>query len=128
MLREIVNVHQQDPRLRRRWFCDDYFDIFVWEQRDDAERRIVELQICYDKTAHERVLRWREPADFAHHGIDGGDASSFKNMTPIMVADGALPLHAVLEKFDAGAVSLDARIRDFIREKLLNYGLTQQET
>jgi len=45
-----------------------------------------------------------------------------------MVMDGAMPLSAVLEKFDAHAVKLDARIRDFIREKLRNYGLEQHET
>ncbi|MEQ1775063.1 MAG: hypothetical protein ABL891_14900 [Burkholderiales bacterium] len=118
MLREIGNVHQQDPALRRRWFCDDYFDIFVWEKPGGA---IVEIQLCYDRTLRERVLRWRDSAGFAHHGIDGGDQSLFKNMTPIMVADGVFPLTDVLERFDARATHIEPRIRDFIRERLLDY-------
>jgi hypothetical protein len=119
MLREIGNVHQQDPQLRRRWFCDDYFDIFAWE-RPGGE--IVELQLCYDRAVHERVLRWRETAGYAHHGIDSGEDSLFKNMTPIMVADGVFPLTEVLEKFDVCAACIEPRIRDFIRQRLLDYG------
>jgi hypothetical protein len=119
MLREIGNVYQQDPHTKRRWFCDDYFDIFVWEK---PSGKIIEIQLCYDRAVRERVLRWRDSIGFAHHGIDGGDASTFKNMTPIMVADGALQLPAVLEKFDACAAHIDPRIRDAIRERLLEYG------
>ena len=127
MLREVVNVHQLDPRLRRRWFCDDYFDIFVWERRESGSA-IVGFQLCYDKAQHERVLSWRETTGYTHRGIDSGESGPVTNRSPIMVADGVLPYHAVLEKFDAGAESLDARIRDFIREKLLNYRLEQNET
>ncbi len=127
MLREVVNVHQQDPQLRRRWFCDDYFDIFVWE-RMESNSAIVGFQLCYDKAQHERVLSWRETTGYTHLGIDSGEPGPATNMSPIMVADGVLPLSDVLKKFDAGAARLDSRIRDFIREKLLNYGLEQNET
>ena len=41
MLREVGNVYQQDPGLKRRWFCDDYFDVFVWE---NTTGRITEIQ------------------------------------------------------------------------------------
>ena len=127
MLREVVNVHQQDAPLRRRWFCVDYFDICVWESLESG-RAIVGLQLCYDKAQHERVLSWRESTGYAHLGIDGGEPGPATNMSPIMVADGVLPLPDVLKKFDACAVGLDTRIRDFIREKLLKYGLEQNET
>jgi hypothetical protein len=119
MLREIVNVYQPDARVRRRWFCDDYFDIFIWEE---SGGRILELQFCYDKAAHERMLRWHDATGFTHHGVDGGEASTFKNRTPILVADGVLPLPTVLGKFDAHALDLELRIRGFIRQRLLEYG------
>lgn len=118
MLREIVNVQQQDPGLRRRWFCDSYFDIFVWE---NPAGQIVEMQLCYDKAVRERVLRWHHAGGFSHHGIDSGDDSTFKNRTPIMVADGVLPFITVLEKFDARAANIEPRLRGFIRERLLAY-------
>ena len=119
MLREIVNVQQQDPHLRRCWFCDSYFDIFIWE---NPAGQIVEMQLCYDKVVRERVLRWHGTSGFSHHGIDSGDDSTFKNRTPIMVADGALPLTTVLDKFDERAANIEPRMRDFLRERLLAYG------
>ncbi len=122
MLREVGNVHQQDPLLRRRWFCDDYFDIFVWEQPEPGGA-ITGFQLCYDKFQHERVLRWRESGGYTHHGIDSGDRMPGSHMTPVMVADGVLPLPKVLEKFDESAAPLEPRIREFIRGRLLDYGM-----
>ncbi len=118
MLREIGNVHQRDPHTRRRWFCDDYFDLFVWEKPGG---RIVEFQLCYDKSVRERVLKWGENAGYAHHRIDSGDDSPAINRSPIMVADGAPPLPKVMDKFEASAASLDPRVRDFIRQRLRDY-------
>ncbi len=125
MLREIGNVHQQDPQLRRRWFRDDYFDIFTWQNTDG---RVVGFQLCYDLPAYERVLSWRESKGYSHHRVDGGEASPIKNRTPIMVADGVLPLPVVLEKFDARTAGIEPRIRDFIRERLLDYAVTLDKT
>jgi hypothetical protein len=121
MLREIANVHQQDVHTRRRWFCDDYFDLFVW-QRAQPGGRIVAFQLCYDKPQYERVLSWRETGGYAHHRIDSGEALPEINRSPLMVADGAMPLPAVLERFDAGAAGIEPRLRDFIRQRLLDYG------
>lgn len=121
MLREVGNVRQQDPLLRRRWFCDDYFDLFIWEKAANGSS-IVGFQLCYDKFRHERVLYWRESAGYTHHGVDSGDRMSGANMTPILVADGVLPLPAVLAKFDVSATGVESGLRDFIRGRLLDYG------
>jgi len=29
-LREVLIVEQTDPKLRRRWFENDFFDLFTW--------------------------------------------------------------------------------------------------
>ena len=44
MLREILDVFQDDPSSQRRWFHDDYFDLFVREGGGDpcAQTRILE--------------------------------------------------------------------------------------
>ncbi len=118
MLREIGNVHQQDSHRRRRWFCDDYFDLFVWEKPGGL---IVEFQLCYDKSVRERVLKWREGTGFAHHRIDSGEDSPAINRSPIMVADGVLSVSTVMDKFEASAGRLDPRVRDFVRQRLRDY-------
>lgn len=121
MLREIANVHQQDVHARRRWFCDDYFDLFVWQSAGPGGR-IVGFQLCYDKPLFERVLSWREAGGCAHHRIDSGEALPEINRSPVMVAGGAMPLSVVLERFDASVADLEPCLRDFTRERLLDYG------
>lgn len=120
MLQEITSIKQDDPALRRRWFQDDFFDLFVWQSPATA---IVGFQLCYDIHSRERVLSWRETSGFAHNRIDGGEATPFKNMTPIMVADGRLPIEEVLPGFVERSGSIDRAISEFIANKLREYSL-----
>ncbi len=119
MLHEITRVNQPDPNLRRRWFRDDYFDIFTWQAADSS---MVSFQVCYDLPNYERVLSWRAANGYTHHRVDGGEASPVKNRTPIMVPDGLVPLTTVLEEFDLRATELEAPVRAFLRQHLLDYG------
>lgn len=119
MLAEIGRVRQDNRELRRRWFCDDYFDLFVWQLPDD---RVTGFQLCYDLPAYERVLSWRQDVGFSHHRIDSGEQSPYKNMTPIMVADGELPVNDVLSEFKVRAAAVDPAVRDTILAKLHEYG------
>lgn len=118
MLREIANVQQREPGLLRRWFRDDYFDIFVWQSPQGA---YVSLQLCYDLPSHERVLVWREGRGYAHHGIDSGEGSPFANNSPIMVADGVLPAAEVLAEFEQRGAGLEPALRVFIAGHLRAY-------
>jgi hypothetical protein len=119
MLREMARVRQNDPAVRRRWFRDDYFDIFTWE---NARGCIVSFQLCYDLPTYERVLSWRHAGGYTHHRVADGERSPIKNMTPIMSPDGLLPLNTVLTEFDRRAVGLETDLRAFLRERLLEYG------
>jgi len=118
MLKEIDGVRQDDPDHRRRWFQDDYFDLFVWQS---AESVIVAFQLCYDVASRERVLSWREASGFSHNRIDSGEATPRKNMSPILVADGILPVEAVLPRFVRRARDIDRAISRFIAGKLREY-------
>lgn len=118
MLQEITSVKQDDPTLRRRWFQDDFFDLFVWQSPVTV---IVGFQLCYDIHSHERVLSWRETSGFSHNRIDGGEATPSKNMTPILVADGRLPIEEVLPRFVERSGSIDRIISEFIANKLREF-------
>ncbi len=119
MLCEIARVSQRDPPLRRRWFRDDYFDIFTWQTADGG---LTGFQVCYDLPNRERVFSWRIGSGYAHDRVDGGEASPIKNRTPILRADGELPLNTLLDEFDRRAGEIDANVRRFLRQHLLSYG------
>jgi hypothetical protein len=104
-LREVLIVEQTDPSLRRRWFENDYFDLFTWQ---DAAGTLTKFQLYYDVELNERALVWSRSGGTYHDGVDHGDASGGHPQTPILVADG---------KFDSGTVvpRLRARPRPFPR-------------
>lgn len=118
MLEEIADVRQDNPNLRRRWFKDDYFDLFVWLAPDT---RIVGFQLCYDISFRERVLSWHETSGFSHNRIDSGESSPLKNMTPILVADGRLPIGDVLPGFVKHSRDIELAIGEFVSNKLREY-------
>ena len=51
MFREILGV-ADDPPARRRWFHDDYFDLFVWQTKGE----ITLFQLCYGIGTNERAI------------------------------------------------------------------------
>jgi hypothetical protein len=112
---EIKHVKQEPGPGRRRWFESDALDLVVWL---DAAERIAGFQFCYDLGRGERALTWREGGGFVHNAIDTGSASPFKNCTPILVADGAIPWREVSDRFAAHSDSLEPKLREFVEGKL----------
>ena len=68
MLRE-QPARSPDGGLSRRWFADDFFDLYVWS---DASGAIVGFQLCYGKPDAEHALDWT-PDGFSHHAVDPGE-------------------------------------------------------
>lgn len=118
MLREIATVRQNNPELRRRWFRDDYFDIFVWQS---AHGEITGLQLCYDLPGRERVLSWRQSSGYVHEAVDDGEQSPLRNRTPIFFADGVLLVDTVLKEFTERSCGLESALSLFIAERLREY-------
>lgn len=71
MLREIIGVSQDASGQTRRWFHDDYFDLFV---RQNHEGEIVSLELCYGAGHRERALVWKK--DHGHF-YDGPGPETF---------------------------------------------------
>jgi len=92
MLKEILGV-ADDPPAKRRWFHDDYFDLFVWQ----AQGEITLFQLCYGGDASERALVWDRGRGFFHDGPASRD---------------------VVALFEDAAAALPADIRNEIREKV----------
>ena len=96
MLKEIKGV-ADDPPARRRWFHDDYFDLFVWQ----AEGVLTLFQLCYGPDSSDRALVWDRDRGFFHDGPPGG-----KDW---------------VDRFDGAATALPEDIRDEVVVKVQEF-------
>jgi hypothetical protein len=117
MLSEFNDVSQHAGEPRRRYFLSEYFDLYVWEDKD---RRFVGFQLCYDKNNKERALSYIDGI-FSHRGIDTGEASASVNRTPILVADGAFNKEENLERFIDESKSIDQRVAAYVIDMLKKF-------
>jgi hypothetical protein len=93
MLKEILGVADDGP-ARRRWFHDEYFDLFVWQ----AEGEVTLFQLCYGVDTSDRALVWDKARGFFHDGPPAPDE--------------------VVSRFDDAATALPPDVRSEIREKI----------
>ena len=118
MFREIRNVQQRRPREKRRWFQDDYFDLFLTE---DGAGELQWFQLCYARdTWRERVLEWRRGRGFQHMRRDERPDHFTKDRNALLF-DGVLPYVEVSERFAAAAGGLPRDIAALVAEKVREY-------
>jgi hypothetical protein len=115
MLSEIGSVLQDQPGLRRRWFQDDYFDLFVWLTPHAALRA---FQLAYQRTRVEGVLEWSSERGFGHSRVDSGEELPVSNMTPLLVRGGPCPVRLIAREFERRSELLDSHLRDSVLARL----------
>jgi len=118
MLREIGSVRQDSPRGLRRWFQDDYFDLYVWQ---DAAGEPLAFQLCYDRHHDEGTIHWSQEAGYSHARVDHGRSAPGHAMTPVLRPAGPPPYFRVYRRFLAAAKDWEPRLAAFISERLQEY-------
>lgn len=114
-MREILGV-ADEPRTRRRWFHNDYFDLFVWQTTDGE---VTLFQLCYGIGSSERALVWHKYGAFFH---DGAGARGSKEVIGAASQRGKpVAEDPVLARFEAAARSLPEDIRRIVGERLREY-------
>ena len=93
-MKEIFGL-ADDPPARRRWFHDDFFDLFVWQ----AGGEVTLFQLCYGVDSTERAVVWDKSRGFFHDG-------------PLAAND------EVFSRFDEAAAGLPEDVRREVREKM----------
>ena len=111
MLREIQGVRQDNPGLRRRWYQDEFFDLYTWHAPNG---KLAGFQLCYDLPGRERAITWHRQHGFSHNRIDGGNTPGRMSGTPLLVAGARFPHRLVRERFIKHAATLDAATRKAI--------------
>jgi hypothetical protein len=117
-MREIGPVRQDSERGYRRWFQDEYFDLFVWQ---DAAGRPIALQLCYERDTAEGAISWSETDGFAHARVDGGAKQAKYGMAPILRLDGVPPYFRIYKRFLDATADWDPALRSFVLERLREY-------
>ena len=85
MLSEVKHVIQYESNKYRRWFHDDFFDLYTWENYGGD---LLGFQLCYAKDDVQRALRWSPEAGYQHEGVDQPEDKPGRAMSAIFVADG----------------------------------------
>jgi hypothetical protein len=119
MMREIVGVVQGEPEIRRRWFHDEYFDLFIWQ---NSANEIESFQLCYGVDSSERALEWRKNRGFFHDGAKAG--------TPVpggILGDGSPAAreesnaNAISSRFEFAARTVPEEIRAAVTARIREY-------
>ena len=116
MMREILGV-APDPGARRRWFHDDYFDLFVWQVPGG---QVTSFQLCYGVNTSERALVWQQQRGFFHDGLRGWIEPGE------IIGGGAIPRNSatsdpVVKRFYAAARGLPNDVREAVAAQIREY-------
>jgi hypothetical protein len=104
----------------RRYMSDGDFDLYVWFKPDGE---YYGFQLCYDKAGRERALTWLSDRGFSHNAVDSGEDNPTANCSPVMVADGCMPVEVVRAGFLRQSGELDKKIQELVISKLDEYEL-----
>jgi hypothetical protein len=118
MLYEIQKVKQNEGQDFRRWFTDDYFDLFVWYNENGE---ISSFQLTYDKGHKERAVTWTRRGGITHTGVNDGEDDPTASRTPMLATDGNFDNTEVARQFEQAGRNIDDTLRGFIYEKLIRF-------
>jgi hypothetical protein len=114
VLREIFDVAQDDPAHQRRWFHDDYFDLFVRQ----AEEELTAFELCYGIDSNEQALVWSRDKGYFHDGELSGQFIGAR-----LGAGDPLEADPIIARFSRAAGGLPASLREALEARLREYAL-----
>jgi len=120
VLREIRGVLQDDPSSERRWYHDDYFDLFVRQKGDE----LVAFELCYSIHSNERALVWRRGQGYFH---DGGTSGPEDFIGARLAPGDPLEADPIIARFVLAAGGLGEALRLALEARLREYALQNAE-
>ncbi len=118
MLYEVKKVKQEPGEGKKRWFTDDYFDLFIWIDEDGV---LSSFQLSYDKGHDERVVTWTRKGGIRHTGVDDGESNPLSSMTPLLRTDGVFANSEIAEKFRRESGHINPKLADFVYKKIREF-------
>ena len=120
MLREILGVLQDDPSSERRWFHDDYFDLFVLQAGGELDA----FELCYGIDSDERALVWSRAGGYFH---DGGTSASGDFIGAQLASGDPLEADPIIARFERAVAELPEALRLALIARLREYALQNAE-
>jgi len=120
MIQEFKNVSQLRNERRRKYFFDEYFDIYVWFNSDNT---LYGFQICYAVDINEHSITWKKDYEFTHDSVDDGSISGTNKKTPVLLSNGPFPYKSVIDEL-LNRIDPDDSNKEyliFIYDKLIEY-------
>jgi len=116
VLREILDVLQDEPSSQRRWFHDDYFDLFVRQTGGE----LAAFELCYGIDSHERALVWSGTQGYFH---DGGTSASGEFIGARLAPGDAIEADPIIARFERAAGELPEAVCLALKARLREYAL-----
>ena len=116
MLREILDVLQDEPSSQRRWFHDDYFDLFVRQTGGE----LAAFELCYGIDSHERALVWSRGQGYFH---DGGTSASGEFIGARLAPGDPIEADPIIQRFERAAGELPEAVSLALKARLREYAL-----
>jgi len=120
VLKEILGVLQDDPSSQRRWFHDDYFDLFMRETGGE----LTAFELCYGIGSDERALAWIRGRGYFH---DGGISGAEDFIGARLGPGDAIESDPILARFERAAGGLPESLRLALETCLRAYALQNAE-
>jgi hypothetical protein len=117
VLREILDVLQDDAFSQRRWFHDDYFDLFVRQARGE----LTAFELCYGIDSNERALVWSRGRGYFH------DGATSKEFIGARASGDSLEADPIIARFERAADGLPKALRLELEAHLGEYALQNAE-
>ncbi len=112
MMKEILGL-ADDPPAKRRWFHDDFFDLFVWQTGEE----VTLFQLCYGMDSTERALVWDKSRGLFHDGPAAATdfVSRFEDAAADLPEDIRREVREKLHEFAGRRISVQSRRKKFRR-------------
>jgi hypothetical protein len=121
MMREILGVAQEGSGVQRRWFHDDYFDLFVWQ---NVQGETTSFQLCYGLDSSERALEWSKDHGWFQDGKTTVEPVPRKILRTVFGRPrlaGADPAEPIESRFEFAARDLPDAIRTAVATRLREF-------
>jgi hypothetical protein len=118
MLKEILDVRQHPEEPFRRYFWDEYLELWVWL---DEQRQVIGFELSYDLRGEGRAFRWLHDGGMRHYLVDDGEARGMKKSIPVLRSGGAPVDRRIDEEFAGRCEKIDAEIARVVQARLQEY-------